>query len=74
MSETRKLAAILVANIGGCSRLAGTDEDRTLARLRCLRCDFIDPAIATRYGGIVTRPGDGSIIEFRIVVDVGAAQ
>jgi TolB-like protein/class 3 adenylate cyclase len=69
MSETRKLAAILVADIVGYSRLAGTDEDRTLARLRGLRSDLIDPAIAAHHGRIVKRTGDGSIIEFRSVVD-----
>ncbi len=69
MSETRKLAAILVADIVGYSRLAGADEDRTLARLRGLRSDLIDPAIAAHHGRIVKRTGDGSIIEFRSVVD-----
>jgi TolB-like protein/class 3 adenylate cyclase/tetratricopeptide (TPR) repeat protein len=69
MSETRKLAAILVADVVGYSRLAGTDEDRTLARLRGLRSDLIDPAIAAHYGRIVKRTGDGSIVEFRSVVD-----
>jgi hypothetical protein len=64
MSETRKLAAILVADVVGYSRLAGTDEDRTLARLRGLRSDLIDPAIAAHRGRIVKRTGDGSIIEF----------
>jgi class 3 adenylate cyclase/TolB-like protein/Tfp pilus assembly protein PilF len=69
MSETRKLAAILVADVVGYSRLAGADEDRTLARLRGLRSDLIDPAIAAHHGRIVKRTGDGSIIEFRSVVD-----
>jgi adenylate cyclase len=69
MSETRKLAAILVADVVGYSRLAGIDEDRTLARLRGLRSDLIDPAIAAHHGRIVKRTGDGSIIEFRSVVD-----
>jgi adenylate cyclase len=69
MSETRKLAAILVADVVGYSRLAGSDEDRTLARLRGLRSDLIDPAIAAHRGRIVKRTGDGSIIEFRSVVD-----
>jgi adenylate cyclase len=62
MGETRKLAAILVADVVGYSRLAGADEDRTLARLRGLRSD---PAIAAHRGRIVKRTGDGSIIEFR---------
>jgi TolB-like protein/class 3 adenylate cyclase len=69
VSEGRKLAAILVADIVGYSRLAGADEDRTLARLRGLRSDLIDPAIAAHHGRIVKRTGDGSIIEFRSVVD-----
>src|SRR6476620_11179344 len=69
MSETRKLAAILVADIVGYGRLAGADEDRTLARLRGLRSDLIDPAIAAHHGRIVKRTGDGSMTEFRSVVD-----
>jgi class 3 adenylate cyclase/TolB-like protein len=69
MSETRKLAAILVADVVGYSRLAGADEDRTLARLRGLRSDLIDPAIAAHHGRIVKRTGDGAIVEFRSVVD-----
>ena len=43
MAETRKLAAILAADVVGYSRLAGSDEERTLARLRALRSDLIDP-------------------------------
>ena len=69
MNENRKLAAILVTDIVGYSRLAGADEDRTLARLRALRSDLIDPTIAAHHGRIVKRTGDGSIIEFRSVVD-----
>ena len=69
MSETRKLAAILVSDVAGYSRLAGADEDRTLARLRTLRSDLIDPIISVHHGRIVKRTGDGSIIEFRSVVD-----
>ena len=69
MSETRKLAAIVVADVVGYSRLAGAEEERTLARLRGLRSDLIDPAIAAHHGRIVKRTGDGSIIEFRSVVD-----
>jgi TolB-like protein/class 3 adenylate cyclase len=69
MSETRKIAAILVADVVGFSRLVGADEDRTLARLRALRSDLIDPTIAVHHGRIVKRTGDGSIIEFRSVVD-----
>ena len=69
MSETRKIAAILVADVVGYSRLAGADEDRTLARLRALRSDLIDPTIAVHHGRVVKRTGDGFIVEFRSVVD-----
>jgi TolB-like protein/class 3 adenylate cyclase/Tfp pilus assembly protein PilF len=69
VSETRKLAAILVADVVGYSRLAGADEDRTLARLRALRSDLIDPIISVHHGHIIKRTGDGSILEFRSVVD-----
>ena len=67
--ETRKLVAILAADVVGYSRLAGSDEDRTLARLRALRSDLIDPTIAVYNGRVVKRTGDGSIVEFRSVVD-----
>jgi TolB-like protein/class 3 adenylate cyclase len=69
MSETRKIAAILVADVVGYSRLAGADEEGTLARLRALRSDVIEPMTAARHGRVVKRTGDGSIIEFRSVVD-----
>ena len=69
MNETRKIAAILVADVVGYSRLTGADEDRTLARLRALRSDLIDPVIAVHHGRIVKRTGDGALVEFRSVVD-----
>src|SRR5579863_742826 len=69
MSETRKIAAILCSDVVGYSRLAGADEDRILARLRALRSDLIDPTIAVHHGRVVKRTGDGSIVEFRSVVD-----
>jgi TolB-like protein/class 3 adenylate cyclase/Tfp pilus assembly protein PilF len=69
MSETRKLAAILVADVVGYSRLVGAEEERTLARLRALRSDLVEPAIAVHHGRIVKRTGDGFIAEFRSVVD-----
>ena len=69
MVETRKLVAILAADVVGYSRLAGSDEDRTLARLRALRSDLIDPTIAVHHGRVVKRTGDGGIVEFRSVVD-----
>src|SRR5437667_6287794 len=69
MTERRKLAAILAADVAGFSRLTGADEDRTLARLRSLRSDLIDPTIAVHNGRVVKRTGDGALIEFRSVVD-----
>ena len=69
MAETRKLAAILAADVAGYSKLAGADEERTLARLRALRSDLVDPTIALHHGRVVKRTGDGIIIEFRSVVD-----
>ena len=69
MAETRKIAVILVADVVGYSRLAGADEERTLARLRGLRSDLIDPAIAAHHGRTIKRTGDGVLIEFRSVVD-----
>jgi TolB-like protein/class 3 adenylate cyclase len=69
MSETRKLAAVLAADVVGFSRLAGADEDRTLARLRALRSDLIDPTIAVHNGRVVKRTGDGFLVEFRSVVE-----
>ena len=69
MTETRKLAAILAADVVGYSRLAGAVEDRTLARLRALRSDLVDPTIAVHRGRVVKRTGDGALIEFRSVVD-----
>src|ERR1700691_1592580 len=69
MAEARKLVAILAADVVGYSRLAGADEDRTLARLRALRSDLIDPTIAVNHGRVVKRTGDGALVEFRSVVD-----
>ena len=69
MGETRKLAAILAADVVGFSRLASADEDRTLARLRALRSDLIDPTIAVHHGRVVKRTGDGILVEFRSVVE-----
>src|SRR5215469_2463982 len=69
MNEIRKIVAILVADVVGYSRLTGTDEDRTLARLRALRSDLIDPTISVHHGRVVKRTGDGALIEFRSVVD-----
>ena len=69
MSETRKLAAILCWDVVGFSRLASMDEDRTLARLRALRSELVEPALVAHRGRIVKRTGDGGIVEFRSAVD-----
>ena len=69
MDGQRKLAAILAADVVGFSRLTGADEDRTLARLRTLRSDLIDPTISVHNGRVVKRTGDGVLVEFRSVVD-----
>ena len=69
MAENRKIAAILAADVVGFSRLAAADEDRTLARLRALRSDLVDPTIAVHSGRVVKRTGDGILVEFRSVVD-----
>src|SRR5215813_3068013 len=69
MPEQRKLAAILAADVVGYSRLASMDEDRTLARLRALRSDLVDPTIAVHNGRVIKRTGDGALVEFRSVVD-----
>jgi adenylate cyclase len=69
MNESRKLAAIMAADVVGFSRLTGADEDRTLARLRALRSDLIDPTVAVHKGRVVKRTGDGTLVEFRSVVD-----
>ncbi len=69
MMEGRKIAAILVADIVGYSRLTGADEEGTLARLRTLREDLFNPTIAAHSGRVVKRTGDGVIVEFRSVVE-----
>jgi adenylate cyclase len=69
MPGHRKLAAIVAADVAGYSKLAGADEERTLARLRALRSDLVDPTIAVHHGRVVKRTGDGIIIEFHGVVD-----
>jgi len=69
MSQTRRLAAILAADVVGYSRLIGADEDGTLRRLRAIRDELIDPAIAANHGRLVKTTGDGLLIEFSSVVD-----
>jgi adenylate cyclase len=69
MPETPKVAAILVADVVGFSRLAEADEECTLARLPALRSDLVDPTIASHDGRLVKRTGDGALVEFRSVVE-----
>jgi class 3 adenylate cyclase len=64
----RRLAAILAADVADYSRLIETDEEGTLARLKTLRADVIDPRIAGHKGRIVKTTGDGLLIEFASVV------
>src|SRR5215468_8314068 len=65
----RRLAAILVADVAGYSRLMGLDEEGTLARLKAHRRALIDPKIAEHRGRMVKTTGDGALIEFASVVD-----
>jgi len=67
--DDRRLAAIMAADMVGYSRLMGTDEAGTLARLRTHRLELIDPAIAKNHGRIVKTTGDGMLVEFHSVVD-----
>src|SRR5271170_479560 len=65
----RRLAAILSADVVGYSRLMGIDEAGTLARLKALRREVIDPKIAANSGRIVKLMGDGMLVEFGSAVD-----
>jgi len=69
MSQTRRLAAILAADVAGYSRLMGADEEGTLERLKALRRGLLDPTIAEHRGRIVKTTGDGLLVEFASVVD-----
>jgi len=69
MSQTRRLAAILAADVAGYSRLMGADEEGTLERLKALRRELLDPKIAEHHGRIVKTTGDGMLVEFPSVVD-----
>jgi TolB-like protein len=69
MAATRRLAAILAADVAGYSRLMGADEEGTLERLKALRRELLDPKIAEHHGRIVKTTGDGLLVEFHSVVD-----
>jgi adenylate cyclase len=68
-STTRRLAAILAADVAGYSRLIGTDEDGTLQALKAIRDELIDPTLAAHNGRLVKTTGDGLLVEFSSVVD-----
>ena len=65
----RRLAAILIGDVAGYSRLVECDEEGTLERLRALRQDRIDPELATHNGRMVKTTGDGMLVEFTSAVD-----
>jgi TolB-like protein len=69
MASTRRLAAILAADVAGYSRLMGADEEGTLERVKSLRRELVDPKIAEHHGRIVKTTGDGMLVEFASVVD-----
>jgi len=69
MASTRRLAAILAADVAGYSRLMGEDEEGTLERLKAHRRQLIDPKIKEHRGRIVKTTGDGLLAEFPSVVD-----
>ena len=69
MSQTRRLAAILAADVAGYSRLMGEDEEGTLAALKAIRRELADPKIKEHRGRIVKTTGDGLLLEFASVVD-----
>jgi adenylate cyclase len=69
VTATRRLAAILAADVAGYSRLMGVDEEGTLERLKAMRSELIDPKIAEHHGRIVKITGDGLLVEFVSVVD-----
>jgi adenylate cyclase len=69
MASTRRLAAILAADVAGYSRLIGTDEGGTLQALKATRAELIDPTIAAHNGRLVKTTGDGLLVEFGSVVD-----
>ena len=69
MSQTRRLAALLAADVAGYSRLMGADEEGTLAALKAIRREIGDPKVKEHRGRILKTTGDGLVIEFSSVVD-----
>ena len=71
--EQRKLAAIVAADVVGCSRLMGRDESGTVARLRDLRVGRLEPALVDHGERLVKLTGDGALIEFTSAVNAPSA-
>ena len=72
MSQTRRLAAILAADVAGYSRLMGADEEGTHERLKAHLAELVDPKIAEHRGRIVKNTGDGlNLLGFRIRQTLG---
>src|SRR5271169_2466045 len=69
MATTRRLAAVLAADVAGYSRLMGADEEGTLRRLQGHRRELLDPKVHEHRGRIVKTTGDGVLVEFPSVVD-----
>ncbi len=70
----RRLAAILAADVAGCSRLIEADEAGTLAQFNTPRKELIDPTIAKHHGRMIKLMGDGTLMEFASVVDAGLGE
>ena len=69
MSQTRRLAAILAADVAGYSRMIGADEHGTLQAFKTIRAELFEPTIAAHHGRLVKTTGDGLLAEFSSVVD-----
>jgi adenylate cyclase len=69
MSQTRRLAAILAADVAGYSRLIGADEGGGLQTFKTIREEVFDPKIAAHHGRLVKTTDDGFLAEFSSVVD-----
>src|SRR6266446_5444719 len=69
MTTTRRLAAILAADVAGYARLIGADEGGTLQAFTTIRAELFDPTIAAHNGRLVKTTGDGLLVEFSSVVD-----
>src|SRR6516165_2978585 len=69
MASTRRLAAILAADVTGYSRLMGADEEATHERLKAHHRELVEPKISEHHGRTVKTTGDGLLVEFASVVD-----